>query len=172
MEVVIFCGIQASGKSTFFQERYRNTHVRINLDMLRSRHRESILVQACFAAQQPFVVDNTNPDERSRARYIHLAKFYNYRVIGFCFVSDIESCLRRNASRPPIPVLEEPQWKWSQGMVSPGIRWVPGMMVPEAGVRATYARFTPPRMSEGFDELHRVAIKGDSFSVEAMIGSD
>lgn len=41
MEAVILCGIQASGKSAFYSERFFHTHVRINLDMLRTRRRES-----------------------------------------------------------------------------------------------------------------------------------
>jgi len=35
MEAIIFIGIQATGKSTFFQQRFFATHVRINLDMLK-----------------------------------------------------------------------------------------------------------------------------------------
>ena len=60
MEAVILVGIQASGKTTFYRERFFETHVRLSLDMLRTRHRERLLVAACVAAQQPFVVDNTN----------------------------------------------------------------------------------------------------------------
>jgi len=37
MEAVIFVGLQAAGKSTFYRERFFDTHVRINLDMLRTR---------------------------------------------------------------------------------------------------------------------------------------
>ncbi len=35
-EAVIFTGIQASGKSTFYQEQFSRMHIRINLDMLRT----------------------------------------------------------------------------------------------------------------------------------------
>jgi predicted kinase len=34
MQAIIFIGIHASGKSTCFQERFANTHIRLNLDML------------------------------------------------------------------------------------------------------------------------------------------
>jgi predicted kinase len=44
MEAVILIGIQGSGKSTFCRERFFNTHIRINLDMLKTRHRERYLV--------------------------------------------------------------------------------------------------------------------------------
>jgi predicted kinase len=36
MEAVIFVGIQGSGKSTFYNERFVDTHIRINLDMLKN----------------------------------------------------------------------------------------------------------------------------------------
>ena len=48
MEAVIFVGLQAAGKSSFFVERFFQTHVRINMDMLRTRHRERTLTQACL----------------------------------------------------------------------------------------------------------------------------
>ena len=60
MTAIILIGIPASGKSTFCKERLFDTHLRLNLDMLKTRHREKLLLQACIAAQQPFVVDNTN----------------------------------------------------------------------------------------------------------------
>ena len=40
------------------------------LDMLRTRNREAILVRACIEARQRFVVDNTNPTQADRARYV------------------------------------------------------------------------------------------------------
>ena len=61
MEAVILCGIQATGKSTFCHSRLYSTHIRLNLDMLKTRHREDVLFEACLRAKQPFVVDNTNP---------------------------------------------------------------------------------------------------------------
>jgi predicted kinase len=41
MEAVVFIGIQASGKTTFYQQRFFATHVRISLDLLRTRERET-----------------------------------------------------------------------------------------------------------------------------------
>jgi predicted kinase len=40
MQAIIFMGIQACGKSTFYHHKFALTHVRINLDMLKTRHRE------------------------------------------------------------------------------------------------------------------------------------
>ncbi|QDU55829.1 hypothetical protein Pan181_20260 [Aeoliella mucimassa] len=41
MEVVVFIGLQASGKSTFYKQRFVDTHMRLNLDMLRTRYRDA-----------------------------------------------------------------------------------------------------------------------------------
>lgn len=61
MEVVIFVGLQASGKSSFYREKFIDTHIRLNLDLLKTRHREQILFDACLKAKQPVAIDNTNP---------------------------------------------------------------------------------------------------------------
>jgi len=73
MEAIIFIGIQSTGKSTFFQQRLFASHVRINLDMLKTRNRERILLAACLEAKQPFVSDNTNLTREARAHYISQA---------------------------------------------------------------------------------------------------
>ncbi len=52
MEAVMFSGIQATGKSTFFQQRFFNTHVRINLDMLKTRNRDLMKgLTGCFTSR-------------------------------------------------------------------------------------------------------------------------
>jgi len=48
MEAVLLIGIQASGKTTFYRERFFDTHIRISLDMLRTRERERVLMNACW----------------------------------------------------------------------------------------------------------------------------
>jgi predicted kinase len=142
VEAVIFIGVQASGKSTFFRERFSDSHVRINLDMLRTRHREARLLQACLETQQPFVADNTNPDVEDRRRYIEPAKAAGFRVTGYYFQSKIEDLINRNLSRPH------------------------GERIPEAGILGTYSRLVIPKLSEGFDDLHYVRmVAGGGFEV-------
>jgi predicted kinase len=72
METVLLIGIQGAGKSTFYLQRFFHTHVRLSLDLLRTRHRERTLLEACLGAGQPLVVDNTNVTAAERARYIQL----------------------------------------------------------------------------------------------------
>ena len=144
-EAVIFMGIQGSGKSTFYRERFVDTHVRINLDMLKTRHREQYLVNACIVAKQAFVVDNTNPTKADRCRYIEPAKAAGFKIIGYYFQPQVEACQQRNENRPE------------------------NQVVPLKGLLATYSRLEVPSLDEGFDELYRVQIgAGGEFMVEAM----
>ena len=145
MEVVIFVGIQGSGKSTFYKERFVDTHIRGNLDMLKTRHREQCLVNACIVAKQAFVVDNTNPARDDRSRYIEPAKAAGFKIIGYYFPPDIEVCQWRNENRPERQV------------------------VPLKGLLGTCSRLERPCQDEGFDELYSVQIGADGgFVVEAL----
>src|SRR5260370_37015735 len=110
MEAVIFVGVQGSGKSTFYRERFFDTHVRINLDMLRTRHREQLLLAACLAGKQAFVIDNTNPLPSDRARYIGPAREAGFRVVAYFFETPLADAIRRNHQRGgkqkiPVPAI-------------------------------------------------------------------
>ncbi len=145
MEMVLFIGGQGAGTTTFYRERFFNTHVRLSLDMLRTRHRERLLVLACLHAQQRFVVDNTNPTAADRQRYIALSRGSRFRVTGYYFEATIEELLHRNALRAG------PE------------------RIPEIGVRATHGKLEPPAHAEGFDELFRVdVIPGSAFEITRM----
>ncbi|HEX6427542.1 MAG TPA: ATP-binding protein, partial [Niastella sp.] len=74
METIIFCGIQATGKTTFFKEKFFKTHIRISLDQLNTRNKEQKFIETCILTQHPFVVDNTNPTKEEREKYISVAK--------------------------------------------------------------------------------------------------
>jgi predicted kinase len=99
VHAVVLIGIPASGKSSFYATRFAATHLRINLDMLRTRHREAELVATCLRLQQPFVVDNTNATAAERARYIEPARAAGFRVEGYYLGAKLAECLARNAAR-------------------------------------------------------------------------
>lgn len=143
MQLIILVGIQASGKSTFYKKRFVDTHVRINLDMLKTRHRERILFQACLEAKQPVVIDNTNPTRKDRSRYIVPARAAGFRIIGYYFQAHVDDALSRNRRRDRDNV------------------------IPDRGIQATQAKLEPPSYKEGFDDLFAVNIAGgENFSVE------
>lgn len=132
MQLIIFIGIQGAGKSTFFKENFADTHIRINLDMLRTKHREKLLIDACFEAKQPFVIDKTNATVEERAKYIALARQHRFSVVGYYFASSVDEALERNERR--------------EGKAK----------VPEQAIKGTYNRLQIPRFAEGFDELFYV----------------
>ncbi len=140
MEAIILIGIQASGKSTFYKRQFADTHVRINLDMLGSRHREKLLLEACIGGGTRFVVDNTNVRRETRAAYIRAARKAGFRVIGYYFSSKAREAVERNRER--------------------------GLHIPDKAIFGTAGRLEPPRMSEGFDELYYVTIVDDGFRVD------
>lgn len=143
MEAIILMGIQGAGKSTFYQTYFFNTHIRINLDMLKTRHREKILLQACLEAKQPFVIDNTNPKVEDRSRYIAPAKEKGFQILGYYFIPYLEACKQRNFQRPT------------------------KQRIPLVGLLGTYKQFVEPSYLEEFERLYTVKIASDrSFIVE------
>jgi predicted kinase len=143
VECIIFTGLPASGKSTFYKERFFNTHVRINLDMLRTRRREAILLKACIEAKQPFVVDNTNTTAEGRAYYIDMARAAHFQIAGYYVESSLAESIARNSTR--------------EGKAR----------VPNAAIAGFARRLEKPSYAEGYDRLYQVSTDSDgNFIVE------
>lgn len=128
-QAVILMGLQGSGKSTLYFEEFKSTHVRINLDMLKTRHREKIFLMACLISQQSFVVDNTNLTRAERSKYILLAEEFGFEVVGIFLNEDLDVCIVRNKLRT--------------GKAK----------IPEKAIRAASRRLERPDIDEGFDRL-------------------
>jgi len=137
MTAIILIGIPASGKSTFCRERLFDTHVRVNLDMLKTRHREKLLLQACIVAKQPFVVDNTNASPAERERFITPAREAGFKIIGYYFSSKVQDALGRNHLRTG------------------------KARIHDNGIHAAASRLKLPCKAEGFDELWYVRLDGN-----------
>ncbi|GIP21399.1 AAA family ATPase [Paenibacillus sp. J22TS3] len=144
MECIIFTGIQASGKSTFYKDHFFKTHMRINLDMLKTRNRENIFLEAALLAKQPFVIDNTNPTITDRQKYIEAARKHKFRIIGYYFEPDFELSMERNDHR------------------------IGKERVAEAGIKSTLKKLVAPTYLEGFDELYLVRARNGSFEISEM----
>src|SRR4051794_41965162 len=99
MEAVILCGVQGSGKTTLYRERFLETHARVSMDLLRTRAREAAFLALCLQTRMPFVVDNTNPTVAERARYVVPAREAGFRVVGWLVEVDYEVASGRNAAR-------------------------------------------------------------------------
>jgi predicted kinase len=136
-------GIPASGKSFFYKEKFFNSHVRISMDLLKTRKREDQFLKLCLDTNSRFVVDNTNPTLEERAKYIKLAKDKKYRVIGYFFATTVSAALERNKQRSG------------------------KNRIPDVGVVSCYKKLVLPLFAEGFDELFYVQLQQQEFVVRA-----
>jgi len=145
MEAVILCGIQGAGKSTFCREYYWDSHIRINYDMLRTRHREKLLIAACIESKQAFVVDATNPTIEDRQRYISPAKTGRFKVIGIEFQVETAIAVDRNSARAG------------------------KSKVPEVAIFATASKLQLLSFAEGFDEIWRVYVSAEGYEMKEIL---
>ena len=88
MEAIVLSGVQGSGKTTLYRDRFAATHEHVSLDVLGSRAREAALIAECLEQGRPFVVDNTNPTVADRARYIGAAREAGFKVVGYLVQGD------------------------------------------------------------------------------------
>ncbi len=142
MELVIFVGLQASGKSTFFRERFAATHAHVSKDLFRNNRnrnrRQAQLIEAALGKGVSVVVDNTNPTVEDRMSLIRLGRRFGAKVVGYYFDSTVRQSIGRNRQRTGAD------------------------QVPDVAVYATAKKLERPAYREGFDELFSVRIYGDS----------
>ena len=148
-ECVIFVGLPASGKTTFYQQRFAATHRHISKDLWpnapRKDERQAQLLRSALSAGAPVVIDNTNPALADRAAIIKVAREFGARVIGYYFTASTREAVGRNRGR--------------EGK----------QRVPDVAIFTKAKRMVVPTREEGFDELYRVAIRDDgSFDVAAV----
>ena len=143
MELCIFVGIQASGKSTFFRTYFADTHIHVSKDMLRSSKtlnktaKQSLLVEEALREGKSVVVDNTNPTKEDREPLIALGHRYGAKVTGYVFQSTVQDARQRNSTR--------------EGKAR----------VPDVALYVMASKLVMPTYEEGFDELWCVKIVGD-----------
>lgn len=140
--LVIMTGLQGSGKSTFYAKYLAGGFVRINLDTLKTRYQERLLIEKCLSEGCSYAVDNTNPTRIDRERYIIPAREAGYRIIGYYIDAKPSDCLQRNALR--------------EGKAR----------VPDVAIYATAKKLEIPSYDEGFDELYLVKNDGKEMTVE------
>jgi len=148
-ECVIFVGLPASGKTTFYQRRFAGTHEHISKDLWPNTsnkdRRQAELMRQALSQGRSVVIDNTNPAPVDRAPVISLAREFGARVVGYYFIATTREAVGRNRGR--------------EGKAR----------VPDVAIFTRAKRMAKPLLEEGFDQLYSVAIDptGD-FSVQPM----
>jgi predicted kinase len=146
IQVVLLCGLQAAGKSSFYRARFAATHVHVSKDLWPNVRRKGLrqerVMRQALSAGRSVVVDNTNVTVSERAEVIALAKAYGAEIIGYYFPISVVDALSRNQGRS------------GRAQVS------------EVAIRATVHRLEPPQLAEGFDQLYLVRAGDGDFAVE------
>jgi predicted kinase len=136
-ELIIFVGLQAAGKSTYYRTHFAATHVHVSKDLMpnaRSRDaRQLQLIEATLAAGQSVVVDNTNPTPAAREPLIALGRRFGARVVACWFEAVVKDAVARNRMR--------------EGKAR----------VPDVALYVTARKLVPPTPEEGFDEVRVIA---------------
>lgn len=143
MEAVIFCGLQAAGKTTLYRERFLETHARVSMDLLRTRAREAAFLRTCLDTRTSFVVDNTNPTVAERARYVEPAREAGFTVVGYFVEVDFAVARARNAARE--------------------------RAVPTVSLGDVAKRLVTPTFEEGFDALWHATAGPDGWRIEPLL---
>ena len=138
VDCVIFVGLPASGKTTFYQQRFAPTHRHISKDhwpnASRADGRQAELIRAALSAGADLVVDNTHPAVADRAPVIALARALGARVVGYYFTASTREAVGRNRGR--------------EGK----------QRVPDVAIFTKAKRMQPPTIGEGFHALYAVSI--------------
>jgi predicted kinase len=149
VELVVFVGLQASGKSSFYASRYHATHVHVSKDLLgRARHKhdkQMRLVANAIRSGRSVVVDNTNPRKADRAELVALARQHGAKITAVSFTASVGDCLRRNATR--------------EGKER----------VPPVAIYSTAKKLERPCRDEGFDEVIEARLGDEGFDVRAAV---
>ncbi len=137
IELVIFVGLQAAGKSTYFSTHMAATHVHVSKDLMKNTRdrdaRQEREIAAALAAGNSVVVDNTNPTPAVRAPLIALGRQHGARIVGCYFQTTVKDALARNRAR--------------EGSAR----------VPDVALFVTAKKLVPPTEEEGFDEVRVIA---------------
>lgn len=147
---MILIGLPASGKTSFYRERFAGTHDHVSKDLMRNarqpeRRQQQVLTES-LSLGRSVVVDNTNPSVAARKSIIEIARAHGAQVIGYFFIAEARDALRRNRTR--------------EGRER----------VPDVAIFTVRKQLEAPSLGEGFDRLFAVRLdeKQRTFEVQAF----
>lgn len=137
LELILFVGLQGSGKTTYYHAHFAATHVHVSKDLMKNardrEQRQRQVIEEALRSGRSVVVDNTNPTPLVRAPLIESGRRQGARVIVYLFELPVKTAVERNRQR--------------EGRAR----------VPDIAIYRTSKRIVAPLAEEGFDEMHVVA---------------
>lgn len=138
LELVIFVGSPASGKSTFAKTYFVPAgYAWANRDTLKTVPKVQKAVRDALSAGQSVVLDNTSPKAATRAEYIAIAREFGARVRCFRFMADRELCAFLNMYRERLTKGEHKH-------------------VPRIAFNTFHSQLEEPTLAEGIEEVKQV----------------
>jgi len=136
LELVIFVGMQAAGKSTWYATHLAATHVHVSKDLMKNVRdrdaRQRRMIEDALGAGRSVAVDNTNPTPAVRAPLMEIGRRHGARVIAYYFQTAAKEAVVRNRLR--------------EGKAR----------VPDVVIYVTARKIVPPTLEEGFDEVRLI----------------
>jgi predicted kinase len=137
LELIIFVGMQAAGKSTYYRDNLAATHVHVSKDLMKTSSnrdlRQQQTIERELAAGRSVAVDNTNPTPAVRAPLIEIGRRHGARVVAYFFEAAVKDAVARNRLR--------------EGKAR----------VPDVAIYVAARKLVPPALEEGFDEVRVIA---------------
>jgi len=136
-EMILMVGMQASGKSHFVKKYLvPNGYERINRDTLKTQEKCLAAAQAALKNGGKVVIDNTNPDPKSRAKYIALAREFNIPCRCFWMTTPRKLADHLNVFRENVTGGKVPR-------------------IPDIAYNVYQKNFKDPDLDEGFAQIRR-----------------
>ena len=136
LELIIFVGLQAAGKSTYYRNHLAATHVHVSKDLMTNVRdkdaRQQRMIAEALGAGRSVAVDNTHPTPLSRAPLIELGHRLGARVVGVYFETIVKDAVARNRLR--------------EGKAR----------VPDVAIYVAAKKLVKPTLEEGFDEIRTI----------------
>jgi predicted kinase len=136
-ELIIFVGLQAAGKSTYYRNHLAATHVHVSKDLMKTAGNRDVkqeqMIEEALGQGRSVVVDNTNPTPAVRAPLLEQGRRHGARVVAYYFETTVKDAVARNRLR--------------EGKAR----------VPDVAIFVTAKKMVPPGLAEGFDEVRVIA---------------
>lgn len=139
--LVVLTGAPGSGKSALARGQLAHCE-RVNQDALKTVARCEKAARAALEEQRSVVIDATNRDKRTRARWTRLAKEFGARAVAVWVDVPLEAAFHGNAYRA----------------VAPGDGPDTGRRVPDMIMYAFRKQFEMPTTAEGFSDVVRAQL--------------